>query len=178
MSIGDTARGATPGNLPSFSESIYAAPRTKETGCVLAYIVLFLVVVAIIVWLILMFMSPSCDGSATLGSGQLDQAKAYSSMEQVKDDVLQGPVVLAIMSNTCPHCLSMQAAFHGAALHAGNNVRFATIEAPHASEFMREHKLYGVPTVVSFQKDAKLSEFKVHTGNRTKSDFLAFAPRV
>jgi len=174
--------------IPSFSESIYAMPSEGATvvmvpkqstgGCAIAGIVMFIVVIALVVWLIVIFTRPGdtvpfvAYNANTHVGDQSAKPATTETVHELKSGAKDG--IVMFYAAWCQHCTAMRPTFDEFAKERGMGDVYKMDCSETSAELTQLLNLIGVhgfPQVVMFKGGTP----KVHKGRRTKDALRSFA---
>ena len=163
--------------LPSFSESIYAVPddmayevvspsKTGSDGCAIAGIVLFIVVVALVVWLVVILARGS------KGDGSDDRLFRYQAAKSPllypkSPSELHDADAYFFNMKSCVHCKKMVAALEKAVRETGKKIMAIDVQDSAFMDLIREHEVNAVPLL-------KRLTGEVYSGDRSAPSIVAF----
>lgn len=148
-----------------------------SSGCALAGVVLFLVVIALAVWLIVLLAGPS-GGGGTGGSGGSGVTWCKTKVELFALIGSKQTVMLAVMSSKCGHCARLRPVYEAAAAKLdGVTVVAIDVSSGDWGDVMRQlGEVEGVPHVVRVEA-GDLSRAHVYTGDRSMQSLIDFGSR-
>ena len=177
---------AMPTMLPSFSESVFATvpgdsatvvmvPKQSSGGCAIAGIVMFIVVIALVVWLIVIFTRPSGSGTTVqyIANTLASKGAKDVSIDDVKKLQQDGDAIVMFHAEWCGYCKALAPTVDKFAKEYTGDVHKLDCSngGDELNELLNSLNVNGFPTILMFSKGS----VKEYSGDRSLESLKAFA---